>query len=144
MAGLSAAVAAHRVLPHAKIKVSALTHALLGHSSRRCALTETLPPCLQVYERRAAPPNYTRAAESDNSNTSKQDVEPTTAAEAEAPNDSDLQAPLGGGVRIEMNGVKALAAISRSLAGSVVSKGLYANKVLLHDTQGMGVRRVVE
>jgi hypothetical protein len=37
-----------------------------------------------------------------------------------------------------MNGLKAVAAISRELAGRVVSEGLYASKVLLHDTQGEG------
>jgi hypothetical protein len=35
-----------------------------------------------------------------------------------------------------MNGLKAVAAISRDLAAGVVGSGLYANKVLLHDTLG--------
>jgi hypothetical protein len=43
---------------------------------------------------------------------------------------------VGGGVRLEMNGLKAIAAISRELAGRVMSEGLYAHKVLLHDTIG--------
>jgi hypothetical protein len=54
-------------------------------------------------------------------------------------NPEELEAVrVGGGVRLEMNGLKAIAAISRELAGRVMSEGLYAHKVLLHDTIGEG------
>jgi hypothetical protein len=43
---------------------------------------------------------------------------------------------VGGGVRLEANGIKALTAISRRLAANVMSQGLYAQRVMLHDTEG--------
>jgi hypothetical protein len=45
-------------------------------------------------------------------------------------------AGVGGGVRLEANGLKALTAISRRLAAGVMSQGLYAQRVMLHDTDG--------
>lgn len=39
-------------------------------------------------------------------------------------------------MHLEANGIKALTAISRRLAAGVMSNGLYAQRVLLHDTQG--------
>jgi hypothetical protein len=100
--------------------------------------------CLQVYERRKAPAGYGSApanAEPQDSTNSKKDSKEDRNAAAEAGTDDEAIQPafLGGGVRLEMNGLKAIAAISRELAGRVVSEGLYANKVLLHDTQGDGV-----
>lgn len=98
LAGLSTAVACHKVRPDAIIK---------------------------VYERRKAPAGYARPPGDTPQNT-------TAAASVE----DDEAVAVGGGVRLEMNGLKACAAISRDLAGRVVSEGLYASKVLLHDTQG--------
>lgn len=96
---------------------------------------------LQVYERRKAPAGYDSTpadAEAPDSKKGSND-DNNAAAEAEAFGDeASLTQILGGGVRLEMNGLKAIAAISRELAGRVVSEGLYANKVLLHDTQGEG------
>jgi hypothetical protein len=39
-------------------------------------------------------------------------------------------------VWLEANGLKALTAISRRLAAGVMSQGLYAQRVMLHDTDG--------
>uniref|UniRef100_A0A383WJX5 FAD-binding domain-containing protein n=1 Tax=Tetradesmus obliquus TaxID=3088 RepID=A0A383WJX5_TETOB len=51
------------------------------------------------------------------------------------PADLDDTSPgVGGGVRLEANGLKALTAISRRLAANVMAQGLYAQRVMLHDT----------
>lgn len=103
--------------------------------------------CLQVYERRKAPPGFEAVLESDTdqqgSNNSKKNSKnsnkqaDTSTGNADQVTDLELGAGrVGGGVRLEMNGLKAIAAISRDLAGRVVSEGLYAHKVLLHDTIG--------
>lgn len=86
-----------------------------------------------MYERRKAPDRLHSTQQNDNadSRNSNKDSSNTGAA----PN-AEQEGRLGGGVRLEMNGLKAVAAISRQLAADVVSSGLYANKVLLHDTQG--------
>lgn len=39
-------------------------------------------------------------------------------------------------MRLEANGLKALTAISRRLAANVMAQGLYAQRVMLHDTDG--------
>lgn len=90
---------------------------------------------LQVYERRKAPEGLQCTQEDANADpkdsTSKKD------SSSAAPDiDAEFISRLGGGVRLEMNGLKAVAAISRDLAAGVVGSGLYANKVLLHDTLG--------
>lgn len=102
-----------------------------------------------MYERRKAPAGYVietadAQAQDDSSKgkkgSKKSSKDDTDSAEAELDSEVVEQLLLGGGVRLEMNGLKAIAAISRDLAGKVVSEGLYANKVLLHDTQG-GIHR---
>jgi hypothetical protein len=96
-----------------------------------------------VYERRKAPAGYgstpadAEAQDSASKKSGKEDKDAAAEAEAGA-EEASQPAFLGGGVRLEMNGLKAVAAISRELAGRVVSEGLYASKVLLHDTQGEG------
>jgi 2-polyprenyl-6-methoxyphenol hydroxylase-like FAD-dependent oxidoreductase len=45
----------------------------------------------------------------------------------------------GGGVRLETNGLRAAASISASLASQLLGHGVYARKVLLHDTAGQCV-----
>lgn len=99
-----------------------------------------LPPC-QVYERRKAPEGYPITpdnAEPADSTSKKGDKKQETndSSSQDAGGEEAPSSHLGGGVRVEMNGLKAIAAISRSLAAEVVSEGLYANKVLLHDTLG--------
>jgi len=102
-----------------------------------------LPPPCQVYERRKAPEGYPAApdnAEPTDSSSKKGDKKQETnngsTSQDAADDDEGPSSRLGGGVRVEMNGLKAIAAINRSLAAEVVAEGLYANKVLLHDTLG--------
>lgn len=100
---------------------------------------------LQVYERRKAPAGYNAGLDAStdpqDSTSSSKDSKKESSKQADALADSiidnaEAAMRVGGGVRLEMNGLKAIAAISKDLAGRVVSEGLYANKVLLHDTIG--------
>lgn len=82
---------------------------------------------VQVYERRPDPLEAAR-----------QPANSTDADDASASDDDDSEyddVPIGGGVRLEANGLKALTAISRKIAAGVLSEGVYAQHVLLHDTE---------
>lgn len=58
------------------------------------------------------------------------------AASSDNPDTTEFEdMPVGGGVRLEANGLKALTAISRKLAAGALAEGLYAQHVLLHDTE---------
>lgn len=87
LAGLSTAVACHKVRPDARIK---------------------------VYDRRKAPAGYASPPEDTTQNTTAATAEPAAVGD-------DQAGAVGGGVRLEMNGLKACAAISRDLAGRVVN-----------------------
>lgn len=58
-----------------------------------------------------------------------------TAAASDSTPADHLFIPAGGGVRLEANGLKALTAISRKLAAAAMREGLFAQHVLLHDTE---------
>lgn len=138
LAGLSTAAALHRVRPDARIKVGiATTAAAAGvHGGpvpsmrHHAAMPVALHPS-QVYERRKAPDSLQPTRGQDSA-----DAKDRSNSNAASEASGEEACPQGGGVRLEMNGLKAAAAISRELAADVVAKGLYANKVLLHDTLG--------
>lgn len=81
----------------------------------------TLRARAQVYDKRPPPPPEDDGTSNDG-----------------ASSDADARAPprLGGAVRLEPNAIRALTAISRRLAASVLAEGSSAQHVTLHDMQG--------
>jgi 2-polyprenyl-6-methoxyphenol hydroxylase-like FAD-dependent oxidoreductase len=101
-----------------RVDIAIVGAGLAGLSTAVACLKVRPDARIKVYERRKAPEWLASS--------------PSAAAAAA----DDEAVAVGGGVRLEMNGLNACAAISGDLAGRVVSEGLYARKVLLHDTQG--------